>query len=125
LAFGLTDTDDALGELENGLPVAIIYPDSKPEQLGTLFIPNTLALLKGSPHAKEAEALAIDLLNPDVEEKLAKGPSAQIPLNRRVTMKLRVETPASVHAMSVDFEAAADLWEKVANYIVTEFGAEP
>ena len=125
LAFGLTDTDDAIGEQENGQPIAIIYPDSKPGELGTLFIPNTLALIKDSPHAKEAEQLAIDLLASDVEEKLAKGPSAQIPLNRKVTTKLRVETPATVHAMPVDFEAAAELWESVANYIITEFGSEP
>ena len=27
LAFGLTDTDDALVEIEKGMPVAIVYPD--------------------------------------------------------------------------------------------------
>ena len=124
LAFGMTDTDDAIGELESSQPVEIIYPDSKPDQLGTLFIPNTLALIKGSPHAKEADDLAAMLLSPEIEETLAKGPSAQIPINRKVTTKLRVETPATVHAMKVDFEAAAELWDKVAAYIVQEFGSE-
>jgi iron(III) transport system substrate-binding protein len=125
LAFGLTDTDDAIGEVEAGHPVVIIYPDSGPDGLGTLFIPNTLAILKNAPHPQAAEALAIDLLKPDVEEALAKGPSAQIPLNAKVTTKLRVETPKTVRAMAVDFEAAAELWDTVSTYLVAEFGAEP
>ena len=125
LAFGLTDTDDAIGEVEAGHPVAIIYPDGQPDGLGTLFIPNTLAILKNAPHPKAAEALASYLLMPEVEETLAKGPSAQIPLNSKVTTKLRVETPKTVRAMTVDFEAAAEIWDKVAAYLVAEFGAEP
>jgi len=125
LAFGLTDTDDAIGEVESGHPVMIVYPDRKPDQLGTLFIPNTLAILKGAPHAAAAEALAVDLLKPDVEVALAKGPSAQIPLNAKVTTALRVETPKTVHAMTVDFEAAAEMWDKVASYLVEQFGAGP
>ena len=125
LAFGLTDTDDAIGELESGHPVVIIYPDRTPDQLGTLFIPNTLAILKGAPHSQAAEALAADLLKPAIEEALAKGPSAQIPLNTKLTTALRVETPKTVHAMPVDFEAAAEAWDKVANYLIAEFGAEP
>ncbi|MDH3719285.1 MAG: extracellular solute-binding protein, partial [Planctomycetota bacterium] len=48
LALGMTDTDDAIIEKEKGLPVAIIFPDSAPGELGTLFIPNTLAVIKGA-----------------------------------------------------------------------------
>ncbi len=48
VAFGLTDTDDALLEIDNGLPVAIIFPDQAEGQMGTLLIPNTLAILKGA-----------------------------------------------------------------------------
>src|SRR4051812_28256729 len=40
LAFGLTDTDDAVGQIKAGFPVAIVYPDQGTDQLGTLFIPN-------------------------------------------------------------------------------------
>ena len=52
VAFGLTDTDDALVEIERGMPVAIVYPDQEAGQVGTLFIPNTLALIKGSPNPR-------------------------------------------------------------------------
>jgi len=108
LAFGLTDTDDAIIELEKGLPVAIVYPDREPDQLGTLFIPNTLAIVRGAPRRDAARQLVDYLLSPAVEEKLAAGRSAQIPLNRRVSAAVRVETPATVHAMPVDFAQAAD-----------------
>jgi iron(III) transport system substrate-binding protein len=112
-----------MGEIDAGSPVAIVYPDREPGQLGTLFIPNTLALIKGSPHPKEAEALADALLRPEVEAALARGPGAQIPLLGRTTAAARVETPRTVHAMEVDFEAAARLWDRVASFLAAEFSA--
>ena len=121
LAFGLTDTDDAMGEIEAGNPVAVVYPDREPGGLGTLFIPNTLAVLKGAPHPREAEALADHLLSPAVEAALAKGPSAQIPLLKTTAETARVETPKTVHAMDVDFEAAAKLWDRAAAFLAAEF----
>jgi iron(III) transport system substrate-binding protein len=121
IAFGLTDTDDAVGELSAGSPVAIVYPDRSPDQLGTLFIPNTLAVIKGAPHQALAEELADYLLSPEVESELAKGPGAQIPLNPKVKAAPQVESPKTVHAMEVDFEAAARLWDRVAAYLASEF----
>ncbi len=119
--FGLTDTDDAMEQVESGNPVAIVYPDREPGELGTLFIPNTLALIKNSPHPEAARALANHLLSPEVEAALAKGPSAQIPLLRSTTTAARVETPKTVHAMEVDFEDTARLWDKVAKFLEVEF----
>jgi iron(III) transport system substrate-binding protein len=121
IAFGLTDTDDAMGELEAGSPVAIVYPDRKPDELGTLFIPNTLAIIKGAPHPDAARALADYLLSPEVEGSLANGPSAQIPLLQTTTASARVETPKTVHAMEVDFEAAAKAWKRTAEFLAAEF----
>jgi iron(III) transport system substrate-binding protein len=120
---GLTDTDDAMGEREAGRPVAILYPDRDPGQLGTLFIPNTLAVVKGAPHAAEAEALADHLLSPAVEAALARGPSAQIPLNPAAAKSApaRVETPNSVHPMTVDWDAAVTLWDQAAAFLASEF----
>jgi iron(III) transport system substrate-binding protein len=124
LALGLTDTDDAVGEVEAGQPVAIVYPDREPGSLGTLFIPNTLCLVRGAPHADAAEALADFLLSPEVESRLARGPSAQIPLNPAVTDTPRagVETPKTVHAMEADWESAVDQWEKAMAFLLAEFG---
>jgi iron(III) transport system substrate-binding protein len=124
IAIGLTDTDDAMGEIDAGSPVSIIYPDREADGLGTLFVPNVLAIIKGSPHPKEAEALADYLLSPDVEGALARGPSAQIPLLKSTKVEARVETPKTVHAMDVDFEVAAKLWDKVATFLASEFATD-
>ena len=117
LAFGLTDTDDAIVEIEKGMPVAIVYPDQADGQVGTLFIPNTLALIKGSPHPKEAEKLLDYLLSADVERRLADGPSAQIPLRPGVPASPRVKTPPEVRAMEVDWSAAAEKWDTAAEFL--------
>jgi iron(III) transport system substrate-binding protein len=126
LAVGLTDTDDALLEVAAGSPVAIVYPDRAPGQLGTLFIPNTLARIREAPHPASADALAGYLLSPAVEGALAQGPSGQIPLNPAVSVKTQVETPKTVHPMTVDFDAAARLWEPVVAPFLTDLfaGAE-
>jgi iron(III) transport system substrate-binding protein len=124
IAFGLTDTDDAMGEVDAGSPVAIVYPDRNPDQLGTLFIPNTLAIIKGAPDGDAARALADHLLSPEVEAALANGPGAQIPLLKSTEVSARVETPKTVHAMSVDFEAAVKVWDRTANFLDSVFGGD-
>jgi iron(III) transport system substrate-binding protein len=123
LAFGLTDTDDALEEIAAGMPVAIVYPDQAEGELGTLFIPNTLALVKGSEHPEAAEKLLNWLLSSDVEKQLASGPSGQIPLREGVAASDRVKTPQQVRAMDVDFAKAADAWAETARFLQQEFAA--
>jgi iron(III) transport system substrate-binding protein len=120
-SFGLTDTDDAIIEVEKGQPVAIIYPDQSSEQMGTLFIPNTVCIVKNAPHAANARRLIDYLLSAEVERRLALGPSAQIPLNSDVPVKSRVEPPSPVKSMSVDFAAAAAQWNPAAQFIRDEF----
>ena len=61
------------------------------------------------------------LLSPAIEAALARGPSAQIPLLKSTDVAARVETPKTVHAMEVDFEAAAKRWDKVAAFLAAEF----
>jgi iron(III) transport system substrate-binding protein len=121
LAFGLTDTDDAIGEVENGHDVVLVYPDQQPDGLGTLFIPNTLSIIKGCPHPAEARRLVDYLLTPEVEERLAASASAQIPLHPAAKGTDRVQTPATVRAMQVDFSAAANGWKAVAEFLRDEF----
>ncbi|WP_145279706.1 extracellular solute-binding protein [Tautonia plasticadhaerens] len=125
LAFGMTDTDDAMVMIEQqGAPVAIVYPDQGEGEPGTLFIPNTLAMIKGGPNPGAAEALASAIISPEVEATLAASPSAQIPLLTTTEASARVETPKTIKAMEVDFEAAAARWDEVAAFIREEFAAE-
>src|SRR5262245_12759454 len=87
-AVGLTDTDDAFEEIAARRPVVVIYPDSVPDakhpSLGTLMIPNTIAIVKGGPNPEGAKKLVDFLLGPEVEAKLANGPSHQWPLQPSV-----------------------------------------
>lgn len=121
LDFGLTDTDDAMIEVERGRPVAIVYPDQGENELGTLFIPNTLCMIRNCPHPEAAQTLIRYLLQPKIEDQLAAGPSAQIPLNKNSTATPRVETPRTVKGMQVDFQQAAAKWDTAAKFITEEF----
>ena len=122
-AFGLTDTDDAIVEVERGSPVTIVYPDQAEGEIGTLFIPNTISILKDCPHPEAARRLVDFVLSPAVEEQLAAGPSAQIPLGSQATAAARVETPRTVRAMQIDFAAALDKWPVAAAFLRDEFTA--
>jgi iron(III) transport system substrate-binding protein len=123
LAFGLTDTDDAIIERDHGSPVAIVFPDQAENQFGTLFIPNTLAIIKGCPHPERARALVDFLLSPGVEESLAKGESAQFPVNPAVKTQSRAapKDRTKIKWMEADFNAAAEKWETASGYIEREF----
>lgn len=123
LAFGLTDTDDAIAEVERGQPVEIVYPDQEPDGLGTLFIPNTIAIIKGGPQPELARRLADYVLSPDVELQLAHGASAQTPLHRGAPSGGRIKAPSELRTMQVDFAAAGALWEETARFLRDEFAA--
>jgi len=112
VAWGLTDTDDAIIERDEGMPVAIVFPDQQPDQPGALRIPNTVAVLKGAPHPVAAAALADFLVTPEIEDRLAMGSSSQLPVSRASKFPPRVLPPSPVRWMNVDFEAAAEGWEE-------------
>lgn len=121
LAFGLTDTDDALVMAAQGRPIDIVYPDSAGDGLGTLFLPNSLALVKNSPNAATARELVDWLYRPETETRLSEGPSGQIPLSPKARKSPRVESPATVKPMTADFEAATDQFETAMKRLSTRF----
>ena len=125
-AAGLTDTDDAMAEVEAGNPVALVYPDAaadKNSKFGTLFLPNTVAVIRGCPNREGAKKLVDFLLSPEVEAKLAQGPSRQIPLNPNVkaTLPIEIRTPNMVRVLPVDYSKAAKLWPKAQDFLTKEF----
>jgi iron(III) transport system substrate-binding protein len=115
-AFGITDTDDAIIEIENGNPVVIVFPDQAEDQLGALLIPNTISIVKNGPNPERAKRLVDRLLKADIEERLAEGSSAQIPLNTLVKVRSRVE-PEYLKIMKADFHAAAKCWDEAASFL--------
>jgi iron(III) transport system substrate-binding protein len=121
LAFGLTDTDDAIHEVDTKHPVLIIYPDQHADQIGALFIPNTVSIIKGCPHPPAARMLVDYAISPEVEDRLAVGLSAQIPLGAQAKLASRLRMPEGVRQMQVDFGAAADAWETAKKFLSEEF----
>ena len=123
VAIGMTDTDDAIGEVEARQPVAIVFPDRekdpKQPRMGTLFIPNTLALVKRAPNAEGGRKIIDFLLSAEIEAKLAANASHQIPLNPQVqaTLPAAILTPKDAYPMAVDFEKAADAWEQSQTFL--------
>ncbi len=126
VAVGITDTDDAIAEVRAGRDVAILFPDRDRKtagRMGTLFIPNTLCIPRGCPNPAGARKLVDFLLGPEVEKRLAEGPSAQLPLNPTVKADLpaQIETPATVKVMEVDWERAAQQWDEAYQFVTREF----
>lgn len=118
--LALTDSDQAIREVEKGSPVLMIYPDQREEQVGTLFFPSTVGILRKAAHPGPAAQLADYLLSPEVETQLTHSPSAHIPLNYEVTAPSRVKGPDEIKAMKVDFEAAARQWDAAIQFIQEE-----
>lgn len=118
-AIGMTDTDDAVAEIEAGKPVAMVFPDGD-----TLFIPNTVGMVKGGPNPGNAKRLIDYLLSAEVETRLAKSDSRQIPLNPQVKLDSikHIQTPRMVKALPVDFAKAAEHWKDSQAFLVKEFG---
>ena len=123
--LGVTDTDDAIGEVKAGKPVRIVFPDrfGSKGRMGTLFIPNTLCIPKGCPNLEGAKKLIDYLLSAEVETLLAEGPSAQIPLNPKVsaTLPTQIEPPAKLEVMQVDWAKAADCWDDAQTFVTNLF----
>jgi iron(III) transport system substrate-binding protein len=117
-AIGLTDTDDAVAELAAKRPVILLFPDGD-----TLFIPNTVAMIKNGPNPEGAKKLIDYLLSVEVETKLARSPSRQIPLNPQVKLDSiqDIKTPRTVRALPVDFVRAAEDWNESQEFLAKEF----
>ena len=110
LPIGFTDTDDVNVAIQAGKPVKMLYPDR--DGLGTLLIPNTVALLKDGPHPEEGKRLINYLLSKEVESKLAFCESAQMPVRDGVTTPPHVPCFSSIKAMEVDYYDIARNIEK-------------
>ncbi len=119
LLVGLTDTDDAYGGVDRGDPLAVIFPDQ--EGVGTLVIPNTVALVKGAPHPEEAKRLIDYLLSREVEGELARGAAHQMPVRDGIPMPAGYPGLEQVKAMSVHPYAVAEQMPASAQWLREAF----
>jgi iron(III) transport system substrate-binding protein len=80
MSVGLVDTDDACQAVRSGKQVAMVFPDQEPGDIGTLVVPNTVAIVARAPHPAEARMLVDFLLGKDVERELVSSGWSQVPL---------------------------------------------
>ncbi|OYP36962.1 extracellular solute-binding protein [Rhodopirellula sp. MGV] len=121
VAWGLTDTDDAVIEKDNLRKVEIVFPDQQVDQPGAMRIPNTLSILKSASHPIASEQFADYIVSAAIEDRLAMGDSSQLPISRDSKFTPRVMPKDPVRWMKVDFEAAAEDWESWAKELMTIF----
>jgi iron(III) transport system substrate-binding protein len=120
-AVGLTDTDDANGAIEDGYPVGWHLVDARPDGLGALIIPNTVALIRGGPNPDAARKFIDFLLSPEVELALSRMRSLQIPLNPAVQPPETVPKLAEIRMMDVTFDAVGNAMAHSSLFIQNEF----
>ena len=103
LAMGLVDTDDAIAVIEKGAPVQMVFLDQETGGMGTLVIPNTVAMINGAPHSTEAKQFIDYLLSKKTEAELVESGWFQMPL-RPIEVKQPYFDALSVKGMAVGFD---------------------
>jgi iron(III) transport system substrate-binding protein len=97
--LGLTDNDDVANAQANGGKLTSVVPDQDGE--GTLAMPTTIALVKGSSHPELARKLIDFLLSKQCEQKLMALGLAQWSVRAG---------PNGITAIDLDYRKAADLF---------------
>ncbi len=114
VSFGVVDSDDAFSMLKEKYPVKMVIPDQGKGEMGTLFIPNAVAMIRGAPHPEEAKKLIDFLLSPAAEQMLAKADCHQIPLNSdTVVSEKLVPDISKIKTMVVNYSSVAASMERV------------
>ncbi|MEE9394896.1 MAG: extracellular solute-binding protein [Planctomycetota bacterium] len=116
-----TDTDDANVALINNKPTAMVIPDQGDGEMGTLVIPNSVAIIAGAKNLSNAKKLVDYLLSVEVEQKLAAGRSAQIPLHPGVSAPDSVLRLEDIKAMEVDWNDVAKMITLHGEWLQAEF----
>ncbi|BBO87535.1 extracellular solute-binding protein [Desulfosarcina ovata] len=119
LPIGFTDTDDVNVAIQAGKPVKMLYPDKK--GVGTLLIPNTVALIKNAPHPEEGKKFIDYLLSKEIESKLSFSESANMPVRDGVKTPDHVPAYSSIKAMEVDYYQVAETMPEAARFCQTVF----
>lgn len=113
---GITDTDDAFEAQKQDRATGMVFLDQKDGEMGTLIIPNTVSLIKHSPHPGTGKRLADYLLSAETEAKLAVS-CAQMPLHRGVPTPPDVPSLDTIKPMAVDYDDAAEMLEQILPYL--------
>ena len=115
--FSLVDSDDAVSRHKRGASIRFVYPDQGEEDIGAFVVPNTVMLIKGAPHPKEAKALIDYLLSVESEKRLAFADCAQIPLHKGVAMPKELKPISQIKVMDVDYAKVAKKLLEIQPYL--------
>lgn len=107
---GLTDTDDVLSGQADGKPIAMIFPDQE-DDLGTLLVPSSVALVRGAPHSEPARRLIDYLVGRKVEAALTADGKGYLPVRPDSPRPKFVEQAWPLKSMSVNYAAIRDQLE--------------
>ncbi len=117
--IAFTDTDDAYYAMQKNDNVGVIFPDQ--DSIGTLVIPNTIALIKGSSHIKEGKKLIDYIVSKKTEQALALCGSAQMPVRPGMKIASNGWSATNIKAQEVDWDKVADKMDEVARIMQTLF----
>jgi len=94
-------------DIGQDLPAGQGYLCPDQDGIGTLLIPNTVALIKNCPHPEEGKRLIDFLLSKEVESLLAFSESANMPVRDDVKTPPYVPKISSIRFMRVNYEEVA------------------
>ncbi len=114
VSCGLTDTDDAYEAMKEGGDVGIIFLDQ--QGIGSLIMPNTVCLIKDSPHTENAKKMMDYLLSKETEAKLAIS-CAQMPLHKGVEIPENIPSLDNIIPMKIDYDKTSQKLEEIQTYL--------
>lgn len=94
--IGLTDSDDIAAAQSDGAPLAAL-----PMSAESLLIPNTVAVIRNSPHATNAQKLFEYLQRRDVTEKLVQASALESASNATDTTTVKPDWDALLRDMNI------------------------
>jgi iron(III) transport system substrate-binding protein len=106
---GLTDNDDVYAAQRNDAAITLQLPDQL--TFGTLTIPTTVGLVKGSKHPAEAKKLVDFLVSAEVEEELIGRKFANYAVRKG-------EGPSQIVSMQVDYHDVAKVMKRASEEAV-------
>lgn len=120
-AFGWTDTDDYFGAVDGGKTVAMVPVTVEGDR--TICIPNSVAIIKGTTRRETAEKFVDYLLSREVELRLAKSESRQIPLGEIGDAQLPTEVADLIPlaAKGIDLSQAAAVRDDVLKWLTATY----
>jgi iron(III) transport system substrate-binding protein len=120
--FGFTDTDDFFLAADDRKPVRLLPVVFGPPG-GTICIPNSVAIIRGTKRSDAARRLVDYLLSAEVETRLACSPSRQIPLGPVNVAELPIDVQLMISwaEQGIDLKSIRDSHADCLEWLQSEY----